>query len=445
MGVTSTSDIPHFLAKYALEAVPRYTSYPPATCFTQTVGLADWSRWMTAQSATPNLSIYVHIPFCRSMCWYCGCHTTIPNRHDRVARYLDALDTDIIRRAALMPAETRVRHVHFGGGSPDMLKPAEFRRIMARLRERFSFAHDAEIAIELDPRGVSDALCEAMAESGVNRASLGVQDLSSEVQLLIHRVQPRGTVETAIDKLRHAGISAINMDMMYGLPAQTCERVSATANAIAEMSADRVSVFGYAHVPWFKKHQRAIPETRLPGAEARFDQMLVAARTLGERGYQAIGFDHFARPDDPLARAARDGSLRRNFQGYTTDPSDLMLGLGASAISECAQGYVQTETDPVRYAQAVLEGRDMLVRGVARSEPERETGARLAVLLCQFELTLTADDPLAALDDMMHDGLVRIEGDRLVVTAAGKPYVRNIAARLDPAFELAANRHSVAV
>jgi len=436
---------PHFMSKYALETVPRYTSYPPATRFHDGVGITDWAAWMGEQPEAPELSVYIHIPFCRSMCWYCGCHTTIPNRHDRIARYLDALDTDIQRRASFAPADGAVRHVHFGGGSPDMLKPAEFRRIMDRLRTRFTFAPDAEIAVELDPRGVTDDLCAAMAECGVNRASLGVQDLSSEVQSLIQRVQPRSVVEVALTRLHAAGITAINMDMMYGLPAQTGERVAATARAIGEMGAERVSVFGYAHLPWFKKHQRAIPETRLPDAAERFDQMLIAAETLSSVGYDAIGFDHFARPDDPLARAARDGTLRRNFQGYTTDPSDLLIGLGASAISECRQGYVQAEPDPVRYAEAVLNGNDMLARGVARTADELATGMRIADLLCRFGLILSPFDRRDALDDMIADGLVKLTGDHLLVTAAGKPYVRNIAARLDPAFQLTAKRHSVAI
>jgi len=440
-----TKNAPRFLARYALETVPRYTSYPPATAFHEGVGLADWSVWMQQQPAGSELSLYIHIPFCKSMCWYCGCHTTIPNRHDRIARYLDALDTDIKRRAALTPADSRVSHIHFGGGSPDMLRPAEFARIMTRLRAHFTVGTGAEIAVELDPRGVTPDLCAALAEHGVTRASLGVQDLSSEVQLLINRVQPRGLVEAAADMLRAAGIRAINMDMMYGLPAQTETRVIATATALAEMGADRVSVFGYAHVPWFKKHQRAIPETRLPGASARFDQMLAAAATLGQAGYDAIGFDHFACPDDPLAVAARDGTLRRNFQGYTTDASDLLVGLGASAISETPQGYVQTIADPVRYAEAVESGEDMLTRGVARSPEDYATATRLADLLCRFETELTASDRVDALEPVIVDGLARIEAGRLIVTARGKPYVRNIAARLDPAFQLAENRHSTAV
>lgn len=436
---------PRFLVQYALETVPRYTSYPPATGFHDGVGLQTWSDWMRRQPTGSNLSLYIHIPFCKSMCWYCGCHTTIPNRHDRIARYLDALDADIRRRAGYAPVGSRVTCIHFGGGSPDMLEPAEFAHIMTRLREQFTITSDAEIAVELDPRGVTTELCTAMADHGVNRASLGVQDLSSEVQLLINRVQPRAMVEAAADRLRAAGIRAINMDMMYGLPAQSRERVIATATALAEMGADRISVFGYAHVPWFKKHQRAIPDSRLPGASERFEQMLAAAATLGDAGYDAIGFDHYARPDDPLAIAAAKGTLRRNFQGYTTDSCDLLIGLGASAISETPQGYVQTIADPVRYAEAVMSGADMLARGVERSPAEFATATRLADLLCRFETELAPTDNVDALAPLIADGLAQIESGRLVVTALGRPYVRNIAARLDPALRLAENRHSTAV
>lgn len=235
------------------------------------------------------------------------------------------------------------------------------------------------------------------------------------------------------------------MDMMYGLPAQSVARVCETANAIAGMGADRVSVFGYAHVPWFKKHQRAIPEERLPGAAERFDQMLAANHTLSEAGYERIGFDHFARPADPLARAARDGSLRRNFQGYTTDPSAILIGLGASAISECPQGYVQTEPNPVRYANAVTSNADMIVRGVGRSMAQQAVASRIANLLCQFETEVEPGDPVDLAKDMLADALVRIEDDRITLTEAGRPYVRNLAARIDPAFRSTTEQHSVAV
>lgn len=433
-----------FMERYVLEAVPRYTSYPPATRFHDGVGAANWSVWMDEQPERPVLSIYVHIPFCKTMCWYCGCNTTVPNRDERVARYLDALDREIRTRPA--PENGIVHHIHFGGGSPDMLSPERFHRIMDAFRDRFEIADEAEIAVELDPRGVTEDLAEALAAAGVTRASLGVQDLSPEVQTLIHRIQPAETVARAAMRLRRAGILAINMDIMYGLPAQTVERVEATARAVADMGADRVSVFGYAHVPWFKKHQRAIPEDRLPGASERFDQMHAAAACLKDAGYAAIGFDHFARPEDSLARAARAGELRRNFQGYTDDPYDVLIGYGASSISESRQGYLQNLTDPAHYAQALENGTLVQVRGLERTPAECETGERIARLLCDFEVEPGPDGfDAEALADVVADGLVVLRPDRLIVTPAGRPYVRNIAARIDPAFQAAVNQHSQAV
>lgn len=435
---------PDFLPGYALEAVPRYTSYPPATQFDAGVGPQSWTSWMSDQGSEPVLSLYLHIPFCRSMCWYCGCNTTVPNRDARVARYVDALIAEIAARPA--PSDGRVHHIHFGGGSPDMLSPDRFARIMTALRDRFDIVPDAEIAVELDPRGVTPELCEALAAGGVTRASLGVQDLSEEVQTLIHRIQPLDTVAAAATQLRAAGIAAINMDIMYGLPAQTVERVTSTARAVAGLGADRVSVFGYAHVPWFKKHQRAIPEDRLPGAGERFEQMLAAAQTLADEGYAAIGFDHFARPQDPLAMAAADGSLRRNFQGYTDDPYDVLIGFGASSISECAQGYAQNLPDPALYAEAVDRSASAVIRGVERSPRDCTVGPQIMRLLCNFRLDHAGNDlDLDALEDMIGDGLVRVDGRDVSVTEAGKPYVRNIAARLDPGFAAGGQRHSRAV
>ena len=437
---------PRFLPQLACETVPRYTSYPPATGFDTATGADSWHDWMEALPQDPAVSLYLHIPFCKSMCWYCGCHTTIPNRRERIERYVEALLLELDQRAAALPAGHGVHHIHFGGGSPDMLNAAEFSRILDRVRQRFSISPDAEIAAELDPRGVTPELAAGLVENGFNRVSLGVQDLSKEVQTLIHRIQPAETVARAAMRLRRAGILAINMDIMYGLPAQTVERVEATARAVADMGADRVSVFGYAHVPWFKKHQRAIPEDRLPGASERFDQMHAAAACLKDAGYAAIGFDHFARPEDSLARAARAGELRRNFQGYTDDPYDVLIGYGASSISESRQGYLQNLTDPAHYAQALENGTLVQVRGLERTPAECETGERIARLLCDFEVEPGPDGfDAEALADVVADGLVVLRPARLIVTPAGRPYVRNIAARIDPAFQAAVNQHSQAV
>lgn len=439
---------PQFLSAYALETAPRYTSYPPATRFHGDIGHDHWAEWMSALPYRPTISLYVHIPFCRTMCWYCGCNTSVPNKDERVARYLEALHREVETRAELLPPRAQVRHVHFGGGSPDMLSPQRFSALMARIRSAYSIAPDAEIAVELDPRGVTEELVEAMAKSGVTRASLGVQDLSEEVQALIHRIQPQRVVEEAAQRLRDGGISAINMDVMYGLPAQTIERVQATCRAAASMQPDRVAVFGYAHVPWFKKHQKAIPEDRLPGAQERFEQMLAAADVFAEAGYDAVGFDHFAKPDDPLAIAARTGQLHRNFQGYTDDAYSVLIGLGASAISDAPGGFVQNETDPARYANAIEADLPAIVRGVERSEDDGIVGERIETMMCRFELTLperTMKWASKRLADVHASGLVCFEGDTIRVTEAGRPYVRNVAARLDPAFTSSEGRHSRAV
>ena len=438
---------PPFLSQYALEAVPRYTSYPPATKFHGGISDGDWENWLSHLPASPSLSLYVHIPFCRSMCWYCGCNTTIPNKDSRVARYLEALDREIELKASTSPTDGIVRHVHFGGGSPDMLSPARFAAIMEALRSRFTLADDAEIAVELDPRGLTADLAQTMALNGVTRASLGVQDLSEEVQKLIHRTQSEQTVREAVSNLRAAGINAINMDIMYGLPAQTVERVERMAEAVADMAPDRLAVFGYAHVPWFKKHQKAIPEDRLPGAEDRFNQMQAASRVLLKAGYEAIGFDHFAKPEDSLALSARDGRLSRNFQGYTNDNYDALIGLGASSISDTAMGFAQNEVDPARYGDAVLSGQSTIVRGVERSKNDKQTGQVIENLMCQFQVPVLTDQMQARekLLGLQTDGLVEWQGSTLHVTDSGKPYVRNIAARLDPAFSSEQKKHSLAV
>ncbi len=438
---------PSFLPHYALEAVPRYTSYPPATGFSTGVSGEDWQAWMRESDPDPDVSLYLHIPFCKSMCWYCGCHTTIPNKRARIERYLEALHEEIESRAAQLPSGHTVRHVHFGGGSPDMLTAEEARTLLALLHAEFNIAPGAEIAFELDPRGVTKELATAIAEGGANRVSLGVQDLDADVQALIHRIQSRSTVQSAVEILRSADIPRINLDMMYGLPAQTEAHVRHTAQSVADLGADRVAVFGYAHVPWFKKHQKAIPEDRLPGAKERFNQMLVAADTLSEAGYQAIGFDHFARPDDRLAIAARSGGLRRNFQGFTDDDYDILVGLGASAISEAPQGYVQNQPDPTGYARAVQANGHAGCRGLARSTEECDLGARIETLMCRNSLARSALRPgdLERLQPLLDDQLITLSDTALEVPVTARPYIRNIAARLDPNFQPAEARHSQAV
>ncbi|MGB3626492.1 MAG: radical SAM protein, partial [Henriciella sp.] len=271
---------------YAQAAVPRYTSYPTAVQFGDGVGEADAVRWAGAVDHDKPISVYVHVPFCERLCWYCGCHTSVPNGYDRVARYVDYLHKEIDLWAAHLPAHGGVRHLHFGGGSPNALSADDFIAVSEHLCEAFGLLPDAEFAVELDPRSLTPERIGALAIGGVTRASLGVQTLAPHVQKAINRIQPRDMLAQAVEDIRGAGIRGVNMDLMYGLPHQTVEDVIDTACFGTAIGADRVAVFGYAHVPWFAKHQRAIDEAALPGLAARFEQAEAVSRTLRAAGYE---------------------------------------------------------------------------------------------------------------------------------------------------------------
>ena len=446
-----------FLEKYAALATPRYTSYPPATAFHKGVGPAERRAWIEGLAPGARLSLYLHIPFCASLCWYCGCHMTVANRIEPIARYLEALGREIDAVAAQLPAGCAVSRVHFGGGTPNSLSPDQFEALIGRLRDAFPFADDAEIATELDPRTLTQAHCVALGRAGVGRASLGLQDVSEDVQKHINRIQPFETVRRAADDLRAAGVAALNLDLLYGLPGQTEAHIRRSAEAAASLEPDRLAVFGYAHVPWFKKHQTAIDAALLPGGAERLAQADAAAATLTARGFQRIGFDHFARPEDPMARAAAEGRLRRNFQGYTEDPCAALIGFGASSVSALPQGYVQNEPHLGRYEAAMDTTGEAAVRGVAIDAEHQLIGAAIERLLCDFEVDLAAvatangrheaafDASLEAAGALRADGLVEIDGRKLRLTELGAPYARVAAAYLDPDWSASPTKHSVAV
>lgn len=445
------------LIRYADVNVPRYTSYPTAAHFDTGVGEAEARIWLRDITIRDRLSLYAHIPFCESLCWYCGCHTSVPNGYGRVERYLATLRAEIDRVADLVPDNGGVAHLHFGGGTPNYLKPADFVALTARLRQRFVFLPDAEIAVEVDPRTLDDAMIRAFQDAGVNRVSLGVQDFDSTVQALIQRDQPFELVAAAVDALRKAGLGALSFDLMYGLPGQTRESAIATARRALALMPDRFSVFGYAHVPWFKKNQRAIDEARLPDTADRLAQNDAIAAELRAAGYDVIGFDHFALPGDPLARAARTGKLQRNFQGYTNDPADVLLGFGASAISTLPGGQVQNEPRLDDYAARIGSGGLAAVRGVALTSDDRLRAAAIERIMCDLAVDLDVlseafgkpsgalDDALPGLQALARDGLVRLEGRRLRVLEAGRRFLRNVAYCLDARTRTAETRHSRAV
>ncbi len=446
-----------YIERYAQAALPRYTSYPPANRFDTTVDAGVYGGWLDRLEPASTLSLYVHVPFCRTLCWYCGCHTSVPNGGDRVERYVELLMREIDLVAGRLGDGRPAVNLHFGGGTPTILAADRFLALMRRLHDRFGFRTGAEIAVEIDPRGLDAARIDALAEAGVTRVSLGVQDIDPEVQRAINRIQPFRTVARAVTGLRRAGIAAINADLMYGLPKQTVRHVEASADAVATLGVDRVAVFGYAHVPWFKANQRAIDEACLPGPEERFEQAEAAARALDRRGYDAIGFDHFARPDDALASAAATGRLRRNFQGYVIDPADVILGFGASSIGSLPQGYVQNEAHLKRWGERIAAGELPVARGVALGDGDRVVRMAIERILCDGSAdfaTVAAKagvpvdvfaDAFGRLRTLEADGLVAIRGWTLRCTALGRRYLRNVAACFDPALEGIPGRHSRAV
>jgi oxygen-independent coproporphyrinogen-3 oxidase len=333
---------PDLVRKYA-RPVPRYTSYPTAPHFHAGIGAARAAAWLEALPAASRLSLYFHIPFCRSLCWFCGCHTKITNRTAPVERYLETMLAEIAVAAKHLGRGRTVAHIHLGGGSPRLLSPDDLRRLAAALHRDFTVAPDAEFAIEIDPRTVDEARAAALGEIGVNRASLGVQDFDPAVQRAINRVQPLELTARVAGLLRGHGITRLNLDLMYGLPLQSTAGFAATVETALALAPDRIALFGYAHVPWMKKHQALIDTAALPDAWQRWCQARAAARRLEQAGYAAIGLDHFAKPQDALACAAAAGTLRRNFQGYTADPADALVGFGASAIGALPRAISRTK------------------------------------------------------------------------------------------------------
>ena len=438
------------LEAYARQNLPRYTSYPTAPHFGP-IEEATYRDWLAGIASGATLSLYLHIPFCKELCWYCGCHTAITRNQARLSRYADTLVQEIGLLVAALPSRLPVGTLHFGGGTPSSIGAQALDGIMRTLRAGFDVRPDAELSVELDPRTLEDDVVALLGRAGFNRASLGVQDMDERVQALMGRVQPRRMVESAMRRLRGAGITAINFDLMYGLPGQEVAHVEASARFAAEMGAARVAVFGYAHVPWMKPHQKAIEEALLPDALARMEQAEAAERALLRAGYVAIGLDHFALPGDPMAVAAEAGALRRNFQGYTTDRAPVLLGLGSSAIGALPQGYAQNIPDERGWIAAVQQGRLPVARGLALTAEDRLRRGLIEAVMCDLALDLARVPDTVwhqaepRLDPLLRDGLARIEDGTLVVTDSGRRFVRHVAACFDAHLANTPARHSKAV
>jgi oxygen-independent coproporphyrinogen-3 oxidase len=430
------------LLKYLDRRIPRYTSYPTAAQFSAAVDAQSYARWLAALPATEPVSLYVHVPFCAELCLYCGCHTTVARGYAPVAAYVELLEREIALVGRILGGRP-VAHLHWGGGTPTILAPADFHSVMEALRANFAFGRAAELAIEIDPRTLTQEHVAALAEAGITRASLGVQDFDAQVQAAVNRVQSFEQTARVADWLRAAGIGSINLDLMYGLPHQSVGSVEATVRRALKLDADRMVLFGYAHVPWMKRHQRLIPEPALPDSRQRFAQSRAAADVLIGAGYEPIGLDHFAKSSDLLAKRQRAGRLHRNFQGYTADESRTLIGFGASAIGTLPHGYVQNAPSAVAYRAAIIAGRLATARGWALREEDRLRRDLIERLMCDLHVDLAercaAHDSdtdrfaaeLSAFDALANDGLVERVGYKITVPERARPFVRTICAVFD--------------
>jgi oxygen-independent coproporphyrinogen III oxidase len=443
---------PEVVKRYSAP-VPRYTSYPTAPHFSDAIGPDHYEAWLAALPEQARLSLYLHIPFCAALCWYCGCATKAVRRYEPITDYLATLKREIAEVARRVPKGHTATHVHWGGGSPNILEPRDILALAAAIRLHFHIADDAEFAVEIDPRGLDADRIAALAEAGVTRVSIGVQDFDPKVQAAINREQSFATTQAAVAALRAHGIDKINIDLVYGLPHQTRDSVEETMEKVLSLAPSRIALFGYAHLPERLKHQRLIDETVLPGVVERFAQSNRLAHILAAAGYRRIGLDHFARADDPLAT----GPVARNFQGYTTDTADALIGLGATAIGRLPAGYVQNAVPIGDYGRAIAERGLATARGVELSEADRMRGFVIERLMCDLAFPTdelrrrfgAAAQPILeeaqALIEADQDRLMEPDGEAFRVTERGRPFVRAIASCFDSYLGTSPAKHSSGV
>ena len=442
-------------------AVPRYTSYPTAPHFVPQDDPSLYADWLSRIAEGEEISLYVHVPFCRQMCWYCGCHTKVTRKYGPIEAYVRNVLKEIELVGERLTNRGLLHHVHFGGGSPGLVSPADFSAVMAAVSRFFTIDKDAEIAIEIDPRGVTEDRVASYAANGVNRVSLGVQDFDDKVLKAVNREQPYALSNDAVRMFRDYGIDKINIDLLYGLPHQSVATMERSVDKALTLRPDRISLFGYAHVPWMKKHMRLIEEGALPDKSLRFDMFARGAEMLEEAGYVAIGIDHFAKPDDELAIAAQNGTMRRNFQGYTTDQSQTMIGIGASSIGKFAQGYAQNHTDMPLYQAALSVGKLPVSKMCPIDRDDLIYAHVIERVMCDFgvdlgqvceEFNVAPDyfaDPVKALQSLAAAEFVTLSDDDMVVRIdpAARPMARLVASCFDQYLQRQpeAARHSRAV
>ena len=431
--------------------VPRYTSYPPATQFSDQVGPRDIRNWITKIAPGTKISLYLHIPFCRRLCWFCACRTQGTTTLAPLAHYMQTLATELDLLRQNLPDGVRLGRVHWGGGTPTLLDSDMIDELAEHVRAVGPFADDAEFSVEIDPNEIDQARVTALAKAGMTRASIGVQDFDPMIQEVIGREQSFEVTQAAVDMLRVAGVDSLNTDILFGLPHQTQERITASINKLLSLGPDRVALYGYAHVPWVARRQNLIPSDALPTPRERLDLFEVARKLLTWDGYREIGIDHFALPDDGLAQAQANDTLKRNFQGYTDDQSEVLIGVGASSISRFPQGYAQNAPSTSRYHSAVEGGDFATVRGHKFTAEDRIRGPIIEALMCRFEISVhDAPDNADVVRALIRGAQARfgdavhVSEDRLVIRPEARALTRVIARHFDT-YEVEAGRHASAI
>jgi oxygen-independent coproporphyrinogen-3 oxidase len=425
---------------------PRYTSYPTAPHFHEGFARGEWLNHIRAANEEPGrpLSLYVHIPFCDSLCWFCGCNMLVERRKEPVQRYLDALYSEIAMYKEHLHPDREVVQVHFGGGTPTHLAPSQIREVGRVIHDSFAMSPDAEISVEIDPRNLTAEHISALRDAGFNRASVGIQDFDETVQRAVNRIHDAKLVGSVLDWIREAGFKSLNLDLIYGLPFQRTASFSDTLDQVLAFSPDRLAVFSYAHVPWIKVHQKLIKDDTLPAPEEKLAMLKLIVERLTGNGFEYIGMDHFARREDPLAQAQRAGTLQRNFQGYSTHAGTDIHAFGVSSISQLPRAYAQHCKSLTDYHKEIDAGCLPVARGIALTEEDAARRHIIMRLMCDMGLDFdrmstdlaldfeeTFGRELQSIEPFEQDGLLTRYPGGVSVTRAGRLFIRNIAMEFD--------------
>lgn len=437
--------------------VPRYTSYPTAPHFTEKISSDLYKNWLTQIPKKSSISLYIHIPFCKKLCWFCGCNMRVTNHQGNVSEHVDFLIKEIELLLQYLDKSLIVKHIHFGGGSPTILEPESFLRLVETLQTNFIFDKNINIDIELDPRNILKEKVASYAKAGVKRASFGIQCFDPKVQESINRIQPVELVKNAFNILRSYGINNINSDLIYGLPYQNTSKLLKTIDIISELNSSRIALFGYAHVPWMKKHQKLITEESLPKIEERIEMVEKSQEHLKLRGYLPVGLDHFAKKDDKLVISMDSKTLNRNFQGYSTDNEDILISIGNSSIGMLHNGYVQNDTSIESYQESISKGNLATKRGIQFTKEDIIRKEIIFSLMCYLSVDLNQiikkysldkdhfNKELILLEDFIKEKAIVIDNNVIIIKEEARMAIRVIASKFDTYLRSNKAKHSIAV